>query len=78
MYRKHAERIFVKDQSQVDYDYTLNTVWDFSLRSLSSNASVLLNLLSLFDPDSIPKRLLVGTRAKIVEPRLKFLKDNFE
>ena len=78
LYKKHTERIFVKDQSQVDYDHTLNTVWDLSLQSLSPNARVLLDLLSLFDPDSIPERLLIGTRAEIVEPRLKFLNDDFE
>ena len=78
LYKRHPERIFVKDQSHVDYDHTLNTVWDLSLQSLSPNARVLLDLLSLFDPDSIPERLLIGTRAEIVEPRLKFLSDEFE
>lgn len=78
LYKRHAEKIFVKDQSHVDYDHTLNTVWDLSIQSLSPNARVLLDLLSLFDPDSIPERLLIGTRAKIVESRLKFLNDDFE
>jgi hypothetical protein len=78
LYKRHAERIFIQDQPQVDYDHTLNAVWDLSLQSLSPNARVLLDLLSLFDPDSIPERLLIGTRAEIVEPRLKFLNDDFE
>jgi predicted ATPase len=78
LYRKHAERIFVKNQSQVDYDHTLNTVWDMSLLSLSTNARILLNLLSFFDPDSIPERIFINTRAKILEPRLAFLTDEFE
>lgn len=78
LYKKHAERIFVKDQSQIDYDHTLNTVWDMSLLSLSTNARILLSLLSFFDPDSIPERLFINTRAKILEPRLTFLTDEFE
>lgn len=78
LYRKHAERIFIKDQSQVDYDHTLNTVWDISLLSLSANARVLLDLLAFFDPDSIPERLFINTRAKVLEPRLTFLTDEFE
>ena len=78
LYKKHAQRIFIKEQAQVDYDHTLSTVWDLSLQSLSLNARVLLHLLSFFDPDSIPERLLIETRAVIVEPRLKFLNDEFE
>ena len=78
LYKKHAERIFGKKQPQVDYDHTLNTVWDWSLEALSPNARVLLDLLSFFDGDSIPERLLIETRAVITEPRLKFLGDEFE
>ncbi|KAF2267608.1 TPR-like protein [Lojkania enalia] len=78
MYKEHSERIFKKDQAQVDYEHTLNTVWDLSLESLSPNARSLLNLLSFFDPDLIPEGLLIETRADILEPRLKFLKDEFE
>ncbi len=78
LYKKHAERIIAKDQLQVDYEYTLNTVWDISYQALSPNAKVLLNLLSLFDPDTIPERLLTATRAGIVEPGLQFLNDDFE
>jgi hypothetical protein len=77
-YKKHAEKIFVKNQSQVDYDYTLNTVWDLAIQSLSPNARALVTLLSYFDPDSIPEILLTGTKAEIVDPRLQFLEDEFE
>ncbi|KAF2682646.1 hypothetical protein K458DRAFT_432621 [Lentithecium fluviatile CBS 122367] len=78
LYKKHAERIFLKDQSQVDYDHTLNTMWGMSLLSLSKNARVLLDLLSFFDPDSIPERLFIDTGAKTLEPRLAFLTDEFD
>ncbi|KAF2468654.1 uncharacterized protein BDR25DRAFT_335130 [Lindgomyces ingoldianus] len=78
LYKKHTERIFVKDQSQIDYEHTLNTVWDLSFQSLSQNARVLLEFLSLFDPDMIPERLLIGTRAENLESRLKFLSDDFD
>lgn len=78
LYRKHAERIFIKDQSQIDYDHTLNTVWDVSLLPLSANARALLDLLTFFDPDFIPERVFVSSRAKVPELRLTFLTDEFK
>ena len=77
-YHRHAEKIFVRHQPRVDYDHTLSTVWDSSLRLLSSNAKNLLNLLSLFDCDSISESLFVENRAEILESRLRFLTDEFE
>lgn len=78
LYKKHAEKIFSEKQLQMNYEHTLNTVWDWSLEALSPNARARLDLLSLCDGNSIPERLLVRTRAFITEPRLKFLDGEFE
>lgn len=68
----------MKDQAQVDYEHTLNTVWDMFLEALSANARTLLDLLSFFDPVSIAEWLLSNTKAKIEDSRLNFLRDEFE
>ncbi|KAF2744655.1 TPR-like protein [Sporormia fimetaria CBS 119925] len=78
LYKKHPEKILARNRSQVDYDHTLNNVWDMSLQSLSKNARSLLELLSLFDPDSIPERLFVTFRGALVDARLAVLTDDFE
>lgn len=76
-YKKHYEKIFISHQSLVDYDHTLSTVWDSSLRLLSPNATNLLKLLSFFHFDSIPEKLFFESGVEIKGPRLSFLTDEF-
>ena len=78
VYKKFAEKIFVKSEPLVEYEHTLGTVWDISLQNLSSTAKMLQNLLSVFNPDSISERLLVGSNWIADDDRLAFLQDEFE
>jgi predicted ATPase len=78
LYKKAAEKILSRSEIPADYSYTSLTTWDISLEQLSPEAKVLLNLLAFFDPDLIPERLIVDTKAKLNEPSLEFLFDEFE
>jgi hypothetical protein len=78
LYKKSAERIFVKLGTPVEYNSTVLTTWDVSLEKLSPEATLLQQLLVFFDPDIIPERLITNTKASIEDPRFGFLFDEFE
>ncbi|CAG7949070.1 unnamed protein product [Penicillium nalgiovense] len=78
VYKKSAAKIFARSAVPLQYEHTLNTVWDVSFQSLSTEGKILLNMLAFFDPDAIPEWLLSNPRANITEPRLSFLLDDFE
>lgn len=48
------------DTSLMQYERTLQTVWDTSLSGLRSNTRDLLNVLAFLNPDYIPEDLLAG------------------
>lgn len=77
-YEKSAEKIFAKLEPPVEYNHTLLTTWDISLRNLSAKATALQNLLVFFDPDTIPERLLNNNRVEIQDGRFEFLAHDFE
>jgi hypothetical protein len=78
IYKKSAAKIFARSAVPLQYEHTLNTVWDVSFQSLFTEGMILLNILAFFDPDAIPEWLLSNPRADITEPRLSFLLDDFE
>jgi predicted ATPase len=78
MYKKATEKILARSEIPAEYSYTSLTTWDMSLERLSPEAKSLLNLLAFFDPDLIPERLITDTKAKLNEPSLEFLFDEFE
>lgn len=61
-----------------EYGDTVETAWNMSIERLSPNAKVLLDVLAFFDPDMIPERLIVDTKAAIEDERLRFLFDESE
>jgi hypothetical protein len=78
VYKKSAEKIFTRSAAPMQYEHTLNTVWDFSIQKLSIESRVLLDVLAFFDPDIIPEWILSNEKAGITEPKLLFLMDDFE
>lgn len=49
-----------------------------AIERLSPKAGVLQNVLAFFDPDLIPERLILETRADIDDQQLEFLFDEFK
>lgn len=78
LYKRSAAKIFARSVVPLQYEHTLNTVWDISFQSLSAEGKTLLNLLAFFDPDAMPEWLLSNPKANITEPCLSFLLDDFE
>lgn len=78
VYKKSAAKIFARLVVPLHYEHTLNTVWDISFQTLSTEGRMLLNLLSFFDPDAVPEWLLSNQETDITEPILMFLLDDFE
>ena len=78
VYQKSANRIFARSGAPVQYEHTLDTVWNVSFECLSTESRALLNILAFFDPDLIPESILSNKRADITDPSLQFLFDDFE
>lgn len=78
LYKKSAEKIFRRSEAPPEYGQSLLTAWNMSLQKLSPEAKTLLNVSAFFDPDIILERLIVDTQAKIDDPRLEFLFDEFD
>ncbi len=55
----------------------MSTVWNFSFERLTKTSAQLLNLLSFFDPDSIPEDILLhGSQG--LDDEFAFLSDELE
>jgi hypothetical protein len=78
VYKRSAAKIFARSSVPLQYEHTLNTVWDVSFQTLSVEGKILLNVLVFFDPDVIPEWLIANQKAHITEPSLSFLLDDFE
>lgn len=77
-YQKSPNRIFARSGAPVQYEHTLDTVWDVSFECLSIESRTLLNILAFFDPDLIPESIISNKRADITDPNLQFLFDDLE
>lgn len=78
VYQKSANRIFARSGAPVQYEHTLDTVWNVSFECLSTESRALLNILAFFDPDLIPESILSNKRADITDPSLQFLFDDLQ
>lgn len=78
VYKRSAKRIFERVKAPVQYEHTLETVWEVSFERLPTESKRLLNVLTFFDPDLIPESILSNKMSDITEPDLQFLFDNFE
>ena len=77
-YTKSATKLFARSAIPLQYEHTLNTVWDASFQSLTPEGKTLLDLLAFFDPNSIPERLFSNLPANITDSSLNFLIDRFQ
>ena len=77
-YQKSANKIFARSGAPVQYEHTLDTVWNVSFECLSTESRALLNILAFFDPDLIPESILSNKRADITDPSLQFSFDDLE
>lgn len=78
VYKRSAEKIFTRSAAPMQYEHTLDTVWNISFQKLSTESKALLDILAFFDPDSIPEWILSNEKADITHPRLLFLLDEME
>lgn len=78
LFQKSSKKVFARSKQPGEYGYTVETAWNMSIERLSPNAKVLLNVLAFFDPDLIPERLILETKADIDDEQLEFLFDEFE
>ena len=78
VYKRSAEKIFTRSAAPMQYEYTLDTVWDMSFQKMSTESRALLDILAFFDPDIIPEWILSNKKAGTNQPRLLFLLDEFE
>ncbi|KAK7743150.1 hypothetical protein SLS53_004235 [Cytospora paraplurivora] len=78
LFHKSAQKVFARSKVPGEYGYTVETAWNMSIERLSPNAKVLLNVLAFFDPDLIPERLILETKANIDDEQLEFLFDEFD
>ena len=78
IYDKQPRRTHrMKDQTWMHggYHHSLDTVWLLSFESLSPDATLLLGILSMLSPDSIPLSIFeIGNNEDIL-PQLDFVKD---
>ncbi|KAI0453559.1 pfs domain-containing protein [Xylaria acuta] len=61
--RTHSSQIWTMDDEMSvmrAYENTLNTVWDYAISRLSSDALTLLEFIAFLDPDQIPVDMFVG------------------
>lgn len=77
-YRNFASKILEKGETPMEYNHTLSTVWDASLRNLPQDAGILLNFAAFFNPDKIEEHLLKNPKAHHTDDRLEFFIDEIE
>jgi hypothetical protein len=77
LYERHSAKIDARKIPGSDYEHTLNTVWDVSLKKLTENSTRLLNLLSFFDPDGISEDILLQG-SQDIDDEFSFLSDEME
>lgn len=78
IYRNFTSKILEKGEIPIEYNHTLRTVWDASLRNLPQDAGILLNFAAFFNPDKIEEHLLKNPKAHNTDDRLEFLIDEIE
>jgi hypothetical protein len=78
LYERNASRIDALKTIISDYEHTLSTVWEMSMKSLEGNACILFNMLPYFQPDGIDEIILSRGSKSLHEPSYEFLQDDME
>ncbi|KAJ5058662.1 hypothetical protein J3E74DRAFT_467267 [Bipolaris maydis] len=78
LYERNASRIDARKTSISDYEHTLSTVWEMSMKKLKGDALILFNMLPYFQPDSIDEIILSQGSTSLLEPTYEFLQDDMD
>jgi hypothetical protein len=78
LYERNASKIDARKINIGDYEHTLSTVWEMSMKKLEGDPRVLFNMLPYFQPDSIDESILAQGSSSIDEPDYEFLHDEME
>lgn len=80
LYRRNASKIDTKKTGITDYEHSLSTVWEMSLKNLDRSAYMLQGLLTFLDPDKIDEVVLMEGSKNIglTTPEFDFLSDEMD
>lgn len=78
LYERNSAKINARKLKSGDYAYTLSTVWDLSLETLSGASSTLQKMLVFFDPDKIHESVLCDGGSHVQDREFEFLSDEME
>ena len=78
IYGRSAQKIFNRARPPGQYKYTVDTAWEKSFLNLTDESKSLLNILSFFGRNPIPRSVLAIKKAGITNVCLGFLDDEFE
>lgn len=78
LYERNASRIDARKTSISDYEHTLSTVWEMSMKRLEGDACILFDMLPYFQPDGIDEMILSQGSRSLHEPTYEFLQDDME
>jgi hypothetical protein len=78
LYERNASKIDARKTGISDYEHTLSTVWEMSMKQLDGDAHTLFNMLPYFQPDSIDEAILSQGSRTLDEPAYEFLQDEME
>ncbi|KAF2678546.1 TPR-like protein [Lentithecium fluviatile CBS 122367] len=78
LYERNASKIDARKAGISDYEHTLSTVWEMSMKKLEGDASTLFNILPYFQPDGIDELVLLRGSITISDPAYEFLHDEMD
>lgn len=78
LYERNASKIDARKTGISDYEHTLSTVWEMSMKKLEGDAHTLFNMLPYFQPDCIDELILSQGSKSLHEPAYEFLQDDME
>ena len=78
LYERNASKIDARKTGINDYEHTLSTVWEMSMKSLEGDAHTLFSMLPYFQPDRIDEKVLLQGSSSLHEPAYAFLQDDME
>ncbi|KAF2177994.1 TPR-like protein [Zopfia rhizophila CBS 207.26] len=78
LYERNASKIDARKTSISDYEHTLSTVWEMSMKRLEGDAHTLFNMLPYFQPDGIDEMILFQGSSSLHEPAYAFLHDDMD
>jgi len=78
LYECNASKIDARKAGISDYEHSLSTVWEMSMKKLEGDAHTLFNMLPYFQPDGIDELVLIQGSSSLDDPTYEFLHDEME